>query len=95
MIVFVTGATAGFGAEITRRFLREGHKVIAVGRRAERLQSLRDEFPGAPLHTPALDVCDRKAVESLVESLQRNSPRWMCSSTMRDSPWASNPHTRP
>ena len=69
MIVFVTGATAGFGAEITRRFLHEGHKVIAVGRRAERLQNLRDEFPGAPLHTPALDVCDRKAVEALVESL--------------------------
>lgn len=69
MIVFVTGATAGFGAAITRRFLREGHKVIAVGRRAERLQTLRDEFPDLPLHTPALDVCDRNAVEALINNL--------------------------
>lgn len=69
MIVFVTGATAGFGSAITRRFLREGHKVIAVGRRAERLQALRDEFPDSPLHTPALDVCDRNAVEALINNL--------------------------
>lgn len=37
MIIFVTGATAGFGAEIARKFVKEGHKVIATGRRKERL----------------------------------------------------------
>ncbi|WP_155401262.1 SDR family NAD(P)-dependent oxidoreductase, partial [Ralstonia solanacearum] len=38
MIVFVTGATAGFGAAIARRFVREGHRVIAAGGRPERLR---------------------------------------------------------
>lgn len=31
MIVLVTGATAGFGECITRRFIENGHKVIATG----------------------------------------------------------------
>ncbi len=31
MIVLVTGATAGFGECITRRFIQQGHKVIATG----------------------------------------------------------------
>jgi 3-hydroxy acid dehydrogenase / malonic semialdehyde reductase len=69
MIVFITGATAGFGAAIARRYLREGHQVIAVGRRAERLQMLRDEFPGAALHTAILDVCDKQAVDAVVAEL--------------------------
>ncbi|STI17749.1 NADP-dependent l-serine/l-allo-threonine dehydrogenase Ydfg [Escherichia coli] len=30
MIVLVTGATAGFGECITRRFIQQGHKVIAL-----------------------------------------------------------------
>ena len=33
MIIMVTGATAGFGESITRRFIANGHKVIATGRR--------------------------------------------------------------
>ena len=38
MIIMVTGATAGFGESITRRFIANGHKVIATGRREERLK---------------------------------------------------------
>lgn len=44
MIILVTGATAGFGESITRRFVANGHKVIATGRRQERLQELKDEL---------------------------------------------------
>jgi len=69
MIVFVTGATAGFGAAITRRYLHEGHKVIAVGRRAERLQALQEEFTGLPLHTAVLDVCDKAAIDTVLAAL--------------------------
>ena len=62
MIVFVTGATAGLGEAIARRFVREGHRVIAAGRREERLEALRREL-GERVHAVVLDVRDRGAVE--------------------------------
>ena len=43
--VLVTGATAGFGEATARRFLAHGHKVIAVGRRIERLEALKASLP--------------------------------------------------
>ena len=70
MILFVTGATSGFGEAIARRFVREGHKVIAAGRRAERLAALKAEL-GAALHTIVLDVRDNAAVKSYVAGLSR------------------------
>ena len=38
MIVFITGASAGFGAEMARTFVRNGHQVVMAARRIERLQ---------------------------------------------------------
>jgi len=74
MTALVTGATAGFGAEICRRFVADGHRVIAVGRRAERLAELQTEL-GGPAHvwTLPLDVRDRTATESFVAALP---PAW-------------------
>lgn len=69
MIVFVTGATAGFGTAITHRYLREGHTVIATGRRAERLAALAAECAGLPLHTAVLDVRDKAAIDAVLAAL--------------------------
>ncbi|MBT9183321.1 bifunctional NADP-dependent 3-hydroxy acid dehydrogenase/3-hydroxypropionate dehydrogenase YdfG [Pectobacterium punjabense] len=68
MIIFVTGATAGFGESITRKFISAGHKVIATGRRQERLDALKVEL-GEALYTLKLDVRDRQAIEQTVSSL--------------------------
>ena len=68
MVLFVTGATAGFGAAIARRFVREGARVVAAGRRAERLDALRAEL-GSRLLPVVLDVRDRAAVERAVAAL--------------------------
>ena len=38
LVILVTGATAGFGTAIARRFVKDGHRVVAAGRRAERQQ---------------------------------------------------------
>ncbi|WP_224552673.1 bifunctional NADP-dependent 3-hydroxy acid dehydrogenase/3-hydroxypropionate dehydrogenase YdfG [Pectobacterium versatile] len=68
MIIFVTGATAGFGESITRKFISAGHKVIATGRRQERLDALKAELGGA-LYPLKLDVRDRQAIEQAVAAL--------------------------
>ncbi|MFD2262553.1 SDR family oxidoreductase [Lacibacterium aquatile] len=67
-IVLVTGATAGFGAEIARRFIAEGHKVIGTGRRKERLAEMTKEF-GDRFLGVEMDVRDRKSVEGAIAAL--------------------------
>lgn len=68
MIILVTGATAGFGECITRRFVANGHKVIATGRRQERLQELKEEL-GDNILTAQLDVRNRAAIEEMIANL--------------------------
>jgi 3-hydroxy acid dehydrogenase/malonic semialdehyde reductase len=68
MIILVTGATAGFGHAIAERFVREGHKVIAAGRREDRLQALKAAL-GDALYPLVLDVTDRTAVDAAVKGL--------------------------
>jgi 3-hydroxy acid dehydrogenase / malonic semialdehyde reductase len=67
-VILVTGATAGFGAAFARRFVKDGHKVIATGRRTERLETLASEL-GEALLTRKLDVTDASAVAGFVASL--------------------------
>jgi len=70
--VLVTGATAGFGEATARRFLANGHKVVAVGRRAERLEALKLSLPAEQqkkLLTIVVDVCDSTQVDALATAL--------------------------
>lgn len=68
MIVLITGASSGFGEEMARRFVREGHRVIAAARRTERLAALQQEL-GANLLPIAMDVTEKQSINDALAGL--------------------------
>ncbi len=68
MIVLITGASSGFGEEMARTFVRNGHKVIASARRADRLTRLQQEL-GAALLPVSMDVTDKASIAAALAGL--------------------------
>jgi 3-hydroxy acid dehydrogenase/malonic semialdehyde reductase len=64
LTVLVTGASAGFGEAIARRFVADGHRVIITARRKDRLEALHRELGDSVLPV-ALDVTNKAAVAAL------------------------------
>lgn len=65
----VTGASSGMGREIAYHFAKEGANVIAVARRAERLNELVEQtkdFEGKVVAFSA-DITDKEKVEGMVD----------------------------
>ncbi|MBR8464029.1 SDR family NAD(P)-dependent oxidoreductase [Campylobacter sp. faydin G-24] len=67
---FITGATSGFGEAIARRLSLEGYKIVALGRRRERLEKLATELGNT--HIITADIRDKNAVFEAVKSLPEN-----------------------
>ncbi len=68
MIVFVSGASAGFGVAIARRFAADGAHVVITGRRGDRLQQLAGEL-GPRVLPLVFDIRDRQATEAAIAGL--------------------------
>lgn len=67
-VVLVTGATAGFGAAVARRFHAAGARVVLTGRRRDRLDALAAEL-GARAAAVPLDLADAPAVAAALDAL--------------------------
>jgi 3-hydroxy acid dehydrogenase / malonic semialdehyde reductase len=84
MIILITGASSGFGAEMARTFVTRGHKVIATARRGERLAELAKELEkelqkelqkelGNNLLTIEMDVTNKTSIHAALATL---TPEW-------------------
>jgi serine 3-dehydrogenase len=65
----ITGATSGFGVASVRRFATAGWKVIATGRRADRLKKLVDELGAQKIHPAAFDMRDAGAMDAALAAV--------------------------
>ena len=68
MTVFVTGATAGFGLAIVKKFAADGAKIVGTGRRKARLEDVKKEVGDAFLPL-TFDVGKREEVEAAIAGL--------------------------
>lgn len=71
-IVFITGATAGFGEACAHEFAANNYNLILNGRRADRLEALQQQLKeqyGAESFLLPFDVQDQEAVFSSIEKL--------------------------
>ena len=64
---FVTGATSGFGETIARTLSAQGYKIIALGRRKERLENLAKELGNT--HIIAADVRNKDEIFTAIKNL--------------------------
>lgn len=70
-IVFISGASSGFGADAARLFAREGCLVILAARRMERLQDLAEliKKEGGQALSLDLDVADGASIQKAVQQV--------------------------
>lgn len=70
--ILITGATSGFGESIARLFAENGWRIIATGRRKERLDKLEKELgekQGTEVLTLCFDVRDREATNTALKNI--------------------------
>lgn len=70
--VLITGATSGFGAAMAKNFAQAGFRVVATGRRADRLRTLVDQFGEQTVVTAQFDVKDEAAMDYALSAIPEN-----------------------
>lgn len=72
-VAIITGASSGIGSALARVFAREGHALVLVARRADRLEALAAQIRaagGPSVLTLPLNLTQRDAVVRIGDALQ-------------------------
>jgi uncharacterized protein len=76
-LALVTGASSGIGAAFAERLARDGHDLIIVARRADRLRHLEQRLTadfGVTVETLTADLTEPAGLESVERSLLEQRP---------------------
>ena len=65
--VLVIGATSGIGAAMADRLIQEGSKVIAVGRRQDRLNDFVRKYGTEKASALKFDITNRQNIDEFVQ----------------------------
>jgi uncharacterized oxidoreductase len=71
--ILITGGTSGIGLALAEEFIKEGNKVIITGRRAERLDAIREKHAG--IITKVSDLADATERTKLAEWIKEYHPK--------------------
>lgn len=70
-IVLITGSTAGIGRTTALYLARQGHRVIATGRKVVELAAVKREAKGLPIDTVLLDVTSASSISSAIAAVDQ------------------------
>jgi 3-hydroxy acid dehydrogenase/malonic semialdehyde reductase len=68
-IIFITGASSGFGEATAMLLAKHGAKVIIQGRNKDKLQKLANSLPHTNVHFTTFDVSNKKDVDKHLSEL--------------------------
>jgi len=69
--VLITGASSGFGEEFARQYAEQGHSLILVARRLDRLQALAEALRQQHSIDVVVEQVDLSSVEEVIQLHQR------------------------
>ncbi|RKL12715.1 hypothetical protein BFJ70_g16119 [Fusarium oxysporum] len=76
--VLLVGATSGIGAELADKFIQEGSKVIAVGRRQDRLDTFAKKHGAELASGVRYDINDSAGLGDFVDGILKQYPDLDC-----------------
>ncbi|KAG9858248.1 hypothetical protein KCV05_g773, partial [Aureobasidium melanogenum] len=76
--ILLVGATSGIGAALADRFIQEGSKVIAVGRRQDRLDAFVQKHGKDRAGAMQFDITDRQHMDQFVKDVTTTYPDLDC-----------------
>jgi len=76
--VLVLGATSGIGEALAHRMVSNGVKVIAVGRRQDRLDEFASKYTKEQVSTAKFDISDLEGIPSFAKEITSSHPDLDC-----------------